>query len=455
MDCHYCHTSNRKFYCFQCIREKLQKHSEELHSIVIEKDTAIDKAKKFLSKASKIQALLAEKNRRVIEIESIQEQQRSIIQQCSQKSSRIHELRKQIDSKRKLLDDTIRRKPNKIDSSNDTIIRSWQRTHKMVVGTRRILVKEVVSLFDLKPGIVGEQEVMIPLNIPFSKPVSAAKEDLYICGVTLPTRLIDVSKYPKEELNAPIGLIIHMLSLIVRYLDIKLPFIIFHKGIKPYIKMGVPNVKPWHNYSKMPLFLDDEDKNFRRFTIGMAMLNYDIAYLCFTQGVEIPLSQVANTLQGLLACCNAPELGVHSHALIYEGIRGLDYAVEFQQVLKMTALRYRCGSPQYQLRQQQHGLNDNYFKVKSNGSTLTVDEMDNDDDDELYLDSDEEESDHENLASSSPSEHWNLVDVMPSFGGRANNGNEGESIFQIGAATILPGVMNMMESLGRNNHHMN
>lgn len=61
--------------------------------------------------------------------------------------------------------------------------------------------------------------------------------------------------------------------------------------------------------SKMPLFLED-DKNFRRFLIGVSMLNYNIAYLCFTQGIHVPLSQVANTLQNLMACCKAPGLGL-------------------------------------------------------------------------------------------------------------------------------------------------
>lgn len=66
----------------------------------------------------------------------------------------------------------------------------------------------------------------------------------------------------------------------------------------------IPNL---HN-SKIPLFLDD--KNFRRFTIGMAMLNYNIAYLCYTQGVEIPLSRVTNALQALMECCRSPRIGM-------------------------------------------------------------------------------------------------------------------------------------------------
>ena len=100
---------------------------------------------------------------------------------------------------------------------------------------------------------------------PFSQPTAApieGKDDLYICGVTLSTRLIDVSskhleiyyvsknsclsiEYKKEELNAPIGLVVQMLNLVVRYLGIKLPFMIFQKGIQHYIRMIPLNPQKW------------------------------------------------------------------------------------------------------------------------------------------------------------------------------------------------------------------
>jgi hypothetical protein len=76
-------------------------------------------------------------------------------------------------------------------------LKAWQRTHKMTVGTRRILVKEVFSLFELKPGVI--EEPLQPTaaatvnDLPFSQLPIEGKEDLYICGVTLPTRLIDVA----------------------------------------------------------------------------------------------------------------------------------------------------------------------------------------------------------------------------------------------------------------------
>lgn len=58
---------------------------------------------------------------------------------------------------------------------------------------------------------------------------------------------ITIIEYPKEELNAPIGLVVHMLGLIVRYLGIKLPFLIMQKGTRPYIRTIKGSIQLWHS----------------------------------------------------------------------------------------------------------------------------------------------------------------------------------------------------------------
>lgn len=70
------------------------------------------------------------------------------------------------------------------------------------------------------------------------------------------------------------------------------------------------DVNNFSNDRKMPLFLEDDDNNFKKFVNGMAMLNYNLAYLCYTQNIKIPVSQTANTLQSLMACCRASDLGM-------------------------------------------------------------------------------------------------------------------------------------------------
>lgn len=120
------------------------------------------------------------------------------INQFFVESARIQQLKKQIKDKRKLLEESLKRKAH-FDNhhpDNQDIEKAWLRTHKITVGTRRILVKEITSLFELKPGLIEEPEtpVIQHQELPaFSKSFVPVEADLYICGVTLSNRLIDVS----------------------------------------------------------------------------------------------------------------------------------------------------------------------------------------------------------------------------------------------------------------------
>ncbi|KAG2233141.1 hypothetical protein INT48_001634 [Thamnidium elegans] len=453
MNCQYCHTNHRKFYCADCINEKLQKHEQEMSTCLVERDTVVTEANVFIKKATSIQTLLAEKNKRLQHLETIRETQKERSLSCITKKMHIQQLKNQIRDKRKLLEESLKRK-SQFDGhhpDNNLVLKNWQRTHKMTVGTRRILVKETMSLFELKPGVIEEAESTSFLH--------EGKEDLYICGVTLPTRLIDVSKCPKEELNAPIGLVIHMLGLIVRYLGIKLPFEIIRRGIKPYIR--APNKQ---HVRKFPLFLEEDDKNFKKFIHGMSMLNYNIVYICHTQGVKIPSTDIANTLQCLMSICSAPKLGMQSHALYYQHLRDLECPIDYNQVLRATTLRFRCTSliersqalhePN---RSTNNELHDDFFKIRTtsvqnsiNNGERILSESRDEEEFGLYVDSEEDDDDFDIKKSKGSekqiaNETWSLVEVAPFSAG--HNGYEGDSLFQIGAASIMPGVMNMMESL--------
>lgn len=105
------------------------------------------------------------------------------------------EMKREIEHKQKKLNESESRRSNADSKTETNTTKRWQRVHKMTVGTRRILVNEVVALFQLKPGVV-EEETVIPAkeSLPFAQLKDrVAVEDLYICGVTLPSRLIDVS----------------------------------------------------------------------------------------------------------------------------------------------------------------------------------------------------------------------------------------------------------------------
>ncbi|KAL0091264.1 hypothetical protein F4703DRAFT_1838152 [Phycomyces blakesleeanus] len=158
-----------------------------------------------------------------------------------------------------------------------------------------------------------------------------------------------------------------------------------------------------------------------------------------------------------------------SHAMNYHGILGLDFPLDLKSVLRMTSLRFRDGSIAASIDTELVGdglLNDSYFKVRrqdgnsesrtNNDQLLDSDEYEDDDedededededdeDDEEEEEEEEEEGEGDEGGEEDANDNWNIVDVMPSYG-RPNR--EGESLFQLGA-TIMPGVMGMMESLG-------
>ncbi|KAJ3060885.1 hypothetical protein HDU99_005742, partial [Rhizoclosmatium hyalinum] len=57
----------------------------------------------------------------------------------------------------------------------------------------------------------------------------------------------------------------------------------------------------------LPLFLSDTNRD--DFILGLAVLSYDIAYLCWTQGVTVNTAAGCNLLENLAICCRAVKLG--------------------------------------------------------------------------------------------------------------------------------------------------
>lgn len=62
---------------------RLQKHEQELSTCLIEKDTIVTEANVFIKKATLIQNLLAEKNKRLQHLEKVREAQKERALSCT------------------------------------------------------------------------------------------------------------------------------------------------------------------------------------------------------------------------------------------------------------------------------------------------------------------------------------------------------------------------------------
>lgn len=129
--------------------------------------------------------------------------------------------------------------------------------------------------------------------------------------------------------------------------------------------------------------------------------------------------------------------------------------------MRATTLRFRCTSLLERTevvteptRSSNNELHDDFFKIRTtsvqnsihHGERLLAESEEEEEEGfGLYVDSEEEEGEEKSKGGTEKeinNETWSLVEVAP-----FSAGHHGDSIFQMGAASIMPGVMNMMESL--------
>jgi hypothetical protein len=151
------------------------------------------------------------------------------------------------------------------------------------------------------------------------------------------------------------------------------------------------------------------------------------------------------------------------------------FSLDFNQVLRLTALRYRQqggpilpGSRLDDRKGDTATINDKYFYKFSNRK-----DHDGDDDNGRYRigiaeggrfqGSDDDEDDHVGFtdtraeATNDTNENWNIVDLLPTFNDSDADDDEEDLLkdteaglmsFNLSASSIMPGVLGMMETLG-------
>ncbi|OZJ05433.1 hypothetical protein BZG36_01611 [Bifiguratus adelaidae] len=343
MECSNCQLFNRKFVCVKCLRDQVRKHSIEAAQLEQQRQDLVEQANFLLAnKGFDMQQLAAEKRSRIRHIATLNASRTALEKSTEADRQRLQILKYRTQMRRETLvnfrDFTTRQLQQQIaevPESISDITSEWRHTYQMLIDSKRVLVLELCSLFDLRKTLGGVDSLSRSerRKARANRTPDEDTADLYtICGLRCPSAKIGISALPREELNAAIGHVIHLISLLVHYLGIKLPYLIVNKGVFSYIRSTTPKKQ---SSNKMPLFLTDQNTHY--FTIGLAMLNYDIAYLCHTQGLEIPMQRVANMLQNLSSCCRSRTLGRYSHHAIINSLPDQSFSLNFNQVLRMTS----------------------------------------------------------------------------------------------------------------------
>ncbi|KAF9921487.1 hypothetical protein FBU30_008462 [Linnemannia zychae] len=278
---------------------------------------------------------------------AIAEERKTLLTELEQDRQKLMRLRSSLNQRRETLKLSMARfqvakmnGPPAIANSVNRITDHWASVHQKLGHSRRVLVAEVVTLFDLK-NVPERRRVSTSTSITTTPDMNqsmhsnastltgvasstAARQsakkstklrvrdyleedswnEFLIVGRALPTGYFE--NHDRDEINTTIENVIHMTRLVACYLGVKLPFETFLKKSQYYIHAAMTA-----GAKRAPLYLTED--NLIAFTVGLAHLNYNIAYLCHSQGVHIPLAKAPNTLENLLACCNSPNLGRYTN----------------------------------------------------------------------------------------------------------------------------------------------
>ncbi|KAG0291708.1 hypothetical protein BGZ96_004917 [Linnemannia gamsii] len=332
----------------------LIQHWEEMRTNTEERDQLAAHVNQVLSpKIKRHQMCLAERAMAAEHASAIAEERKKLLTELEQDRQQLMRLRSSLNQRKETLKLSMARfqvakmnGPPAITNSVNRITEHWASVHQKLGHSRRVLVAEVVTLFDLKN--VPERRRATVTSTPTTTISTGGTSDLsqsilsntstltggttststrnstkkstklrvrdyleedswnefLIVGRPLPTGYFE--NYDRDEINTTIENVIHMTRLVACYLGVKLPFETFLKKSQYYIHAAMTA-----GAKRAPLYLTEG--NLMPFTVGLAHLNYNIAYLCHSQGVHITLAKAPNTLENLLACCNSPNLGRYTN----------------------------------------------------------------------------------------------------------------------------------------------
>ncbi|KDQ21644.1 hypothetical protein BOTBODRAFT_26078 [Botryobasidium botryosum FD-172 SS1] len=390
MQCPTCNLHQRKFYCTSCICNHVRDFRISTHKAEAERDAEVAKAKVALGPMEKRRIARAEAASLEERIVQVREQVGKTKSACDAARARIRSLRQTLVNRRANLDvlsqssstsssqSLVSPSPFTRDPPPIQVSAALVQTHADLAQTRRVLIRELLNVFDIQQraprpslvsstipflassvrrfGLGASMLLAAPAPAPPPAPVHPNQIQWTIAGLVFPVPG-DIHRFPTDHVQAVVQHTLHFMSLLSFYLGVKLPFEVFWDGNgsvgvgKAWIRAGRgPEQGGWARWSEAqplhPVELPSSNSPsssrpsspsrrsssgsntqpspsrnsasspFAAMATGLAMLNYNVAYLLYTQGLDIPLSATGETLRNLYALCSSPRenTGRLSHA---------------------------------------------------------------------------------------------------------------------------------------------
>lgn len=196
----------------------------------------------------------------------VKEKISALRQQNLKRRLQFEEVSSGLEEKRAIMLDSISRETRRTKQK-------WNALQNRTAEARTYLCKEAASLYGLK-----------------MKRRKKGTVEYIIGNVQIPD-LQELGSHPPLLTSTSFMHLSHLLMLVSHYLSLKLPYEI----TPPARDRPLPSVKGSHNIRPRPLHLPmplaelsrDDTAQYSLFLEGAAMLAYNIAWVCYTQGLEI------------------------------------------------------------------------------------------------------------------------------------------------------------------------
>ncbi|CAG8724059.1 4712_t:CDS:2, partial [Ambispora leptoticha] len=158
MECQICHNIHRKFFCANCLRGGLRNHNAEIKKVNVEKQRYVDRATKFMNGSLRGQQLnSAEKHSATQKLNLLEIETERLREEIGRDRQEIELLRKELQTRRQVLQESLAYSKKFQSHQKSSITKDiantkerWRHVHTVLIHSRKVLIAELVSLFDFK-----------------------------------------------------------------------------------------------------------------------------------------------------------------------------------------------------------------------------------------------------------------------------------------------------------------
>ncbi|RPA93859.1 hypothetical protein L873DRAFT_1793312 [Choiromyces venosus 120613-1] len=284
MQCSICTLDKHNITCVSCARATLWPQRYDLLLQTSARDALSDRIHEHLeSPAGQTSAQHRESAHLRLTLREIRNQKAALATSREAALLRVEELRRENERRRGVLEeamavrDRLEAEVSGVQRETKRWIIRGKKLHERIAEARGYLCREAAGLYGLR-----------------QKRRRSGRVEYVVGGVVVPNYLADLNTHPHQQITTSLSHLSHLLLLTAHYLSLKLPNeILLPTQSHPFTQIrGTLNAR--HTVTR-PLSLSaplstlsrDNPASHTKFIEGISLLAINVAYTCFTQGLEI------------------------------------------------------------------------------------------------------------------------------------------------------------------------